>query len=488
MSTIRNTTFALTLIAGMISATSARADDNAPISPDVEVGLRGAMVDSPCPGPACTAELQPAHAQGLRVVYLNFDGVTLTRSFSNDDARQNISAIANSSTTVVPAFNPNDLASSQGLTRAQIIQRVVDDLYTLHAPYNIEFTTTRPSSGYYSMVVFGGSCQSVAGSSGCAGIALRDCGDQMPANITFVFPPGQRVADLATTAAQEAAHAFGLGHTDDSSDVMYPIIQSQIPNHFGAGNIMGANGTNDGSGCPSSATYQDSNQQMLDNIGPRGQDTTPPTVNITSPANGAEIAPGTLVTATAVDNLAVDHATLEMDGTEIRQLDAPPWEFALSALTPDGAHTLTVRAWDISNNMGFARINVTVKRGSGMDCATNDDCPSGEICQSQICVTDPGPAPGDPFSPCTTNDDCKSGVCATVGDQSLCSSSCSANTDCPSGGECLSGTACWPLDPTGNMPPAGKSIWNCQAGSGGAPLASLALFLGLIAIVRRRRR
>lgn len=488
MSTIRNISFALFLVAGLISATSAHADDNAPISSPIEQGLRGAVVDSPCPGPACTAELQPAHAQHLRVVYLNFDGVTLTRSFSNDDARQNVSAIVQSSTTNIPAFNPNDLVSTQGLTRSQIIQRVMDDLYTLHAPYNVEFTTTRPTSGYYSMVVFGGSCQSVAGSSGCAGIALRDCGDQMPSNITFVFPPGQRIADLATTAAQEAAHAFGLGHTDDSSDVMYPAIQSQIPTHFGAGNIMGANGTNDGSGCPSSATYQDSNQKMLDNIGPRGQDTTPPTVQITSPADGADIPPGAHVTASATDNLAVDHVTLELDGTELRRLDAPPWEFALSAVTPEGAHTLTVRAWDINDNMNFDRINVTVTRGSGVDCTTNGDCPSGEICQDQVCVTDPGPAPGDPYSPCTGNADCKSGVCATVGDQSLCSATCTSSTDCPTGGECLSGTACWPTEPTGNMPPGGKSIWNCQAGSSGAPLASLALFLGLIAVVRRRKR
>src|SRR5688500_16264227 len=220
-------------------------------------------VPSPCPGPTCA--LPPDHqpqAVGLRIVYLNFDGVTLTSSNSNDDALGNESAILANAVTVgqtktIAPLNVNDLASTEGMTRQQIISRVVEELYASHAPYNIEFVTQRPASGQYSMVVFGGSCQTVAGQSGCAGIALLDCGDFMPANITFVFPYGLRISDLAATAAQEEAHAFGLVHTVDESDIMYPYLQDFIPTAFGAGSVPQGD-----SQCGGQA-YQDSDEKMM---------------------------------------------------------------------------------------------------------------------------------------------------------------------------------------------------------------------------------
>lgn len=445
-----------------------------PASAQVPVGL---VVDSPCPGPGCTAELQP-HAQGRRVVYLNFDGVTLSRSNTNDDARLNVSAIVNSSTEVVPAFDPGDLSGTSGLSRAQIIDRVVSDLYVIHQPYDIDFVTSRPASGNYSMVVFGGSCSSVVGQ-GCAGIALRDCDDRMPSNITFVFPPGLRVSDLATTAAQEAAHAWGLGHTDDRDDVMYPTILASVPRAYGAGNIMGANGQHDGSGCPSSVTYQDSHARLLQNIGPRGQDTTPPSVTITEPREGDTIYAGSIIRANATDNLAVDKVELLVDGAIVRELSSSPWEFALAASTPHGEHSLTVRATDISGNSGQSQIRVFVNTQNVIPCSTDDQCEGDTHCNGQVCVpNDPTPDP-DPnmFEPCQSGGDCVSGVCVTVGEESLCSQTCSDNAGCPAGAECLDGAACWPVADGGGP---------CNAGSrGGHGLAALML-LALVAVARRR--
>ncbi len=432
------------------------------------------LVDSPCPGPACTADLVEPQAQGRRVVYLAFDGVTLTRSQSNDDARTNTSAIVNSSTEVIPAFNISSLSSTNGMTRAQIIDAVIDDLYTIHADFNVDFVTTRPSSGYYSMIVFGGSCGSVAGSTNCAGIALLDCGDQMPANITFVFPGGLRVADLATTAAQEAAHAFGLGHTSDVDDVMYPQIRTQVPSGFGAGNIP------DGSGCPSSATYQDSYQKMMQTIGPRGQDTVGPLVIITSPTEGATIGGGTSLTASISDDIAVARARLEIDGQLHGEKTDPPWSWGLPLLSA-GTHQLTVRAWDLSNNDGFARVNVNVDAGTGPSCNGPEDCETWEDCVNGQCQGSPDGELGDP---CTSAQECLSGLCATSGDDQRCTQTCDAATPCPEGFDCLNGTVCWPGSGGGG---GGEGEGGgCAAGRGGA--APLLVLVGiLLAAVRRRR-
>ncbi len=202
-------------------------------------------------------------AQGLRTVYLNFDGVTLNRSTTVDDATVNVSSIVNSATEVIPAMTTSGLIDVGGLSRQQVIDRVLADLEAIFEPYHVDFVTSRPVSAPYPMIVFGGDSLTVTGSAGLSGIALSDCDDTMPSNIIFVFPSGLRVGDLAEIAAEESAHAFGLGHTIDTSDIMFPVIQVAIPTAFGSGTIP------DGSGCPPSATSQDSHATLLSIIGGR---------------------------------------------------------------------------------------------------------------------------------------------------------------------------------------------------------------------------
>lgn len=438
-------------------------------------------VPSPCPGPNCGHVIIPDHnpaAQGLRIVYLAFDGVTLTRSNSSDSATTNTSAIVNSNPEVIPAFSTSSMGSTGGLSRSQIIQQVVSDSYALHADFNIEFVTTRPSSGQYSMVVFGGSCTSVTGQGGCAGIALRDCGDFMASNITFVFPGGLRVGDLATTAAQEAAHAFGLGHTDDRYDIMYPSLQSYIPDRYGAGNDP------DGSQC-GGTSYQDSHALLLQIIGPRGQDTVGPTVTITEPLPGAVVGGGTIVRATAVDNIAVEKVDLELDGEVIRTADSPPYEFALSSSITPGEHLLTVRAYDVNGNSGFKRITVIVPDGSEPPCANTSDCQTGFMCSNDICVPE---VMGGLGSSCSGNGDCLSNLCGNLGEESRCTQGCDEGNPCPGGFDCVGGGACWPTNP----PDGGDDVSGGICSAGGAPgpsgLAGLALLALLVGFRLRRRR
>ena len=435
------------------------------------------IVDSPCPGPNCPAEYEP-HAQGLRIVYLNFDGVTLTASNTADDATTNRSAIVNSSTEVIPAFQANDLWSSGGLSRAQIISQTVNEMYALHNPYNVEFVTTRPTSGAYSMIVFGGSCQSTVGESGCAGIALGDCGDFMPSNITFVFPGSLRAADLAPTAAQEAAHAFGLGHTNDQTDVMYPQVQNFIPDHFGAGSIP------DGSGCPQSATFQDSHGQMLAIIGPRGQDTLGPVVNITSPIPGAPVSEGTNVTASVTDQSAIASVEMQIDGVQLGTRTSPPYTFQIPGSIAAGERTIRIRGYDVSGNMGFDQVTVWMTDGSEQPCDIDTDCADGLECIDHICVPDNG-IDGELGDLCTLDEDCFDGLCGSVGGETRCTQECNENAPCPNGFDCIANTACWPAEGDGGGGGGGICSASTPAGSS---IPGLLLVFGAILFVRRRRR
>ena len=436
-------------------------------------------MEAPCPGPRCGMEgpVQP-QAVGLRVVYLNFDGVTLTASETSDDATTNTSgilsaAIAAGQTRTIAPFNVNDLSSTGGLTRSQIISRVVSDMYASHAPYNIEFVTERPASGNYSMVVFGGTCQSVAGESGCAGIALLDCGDYMPNNITFAFPGDLRVADLASTASQEEAHAFGLAHTTDNTDIMYPYLRDFVPTEFGAGPVPEGDLTCGG------MTYQDSDERMMQIIGYRGQDALGPTITITSPSEGQVIEIGSPIAADITDASDIERAELVVNGTQVAEKTAGPWTFELPAGTATGEVLLAIRAYDVLGNVSQAVVHAYLPTGNEESCSGTDDCGAGLECSAEgLCV--PGDGIGGLGATCNGNEQCESQLCAEADGEKRCSQRCDATTACPDGFECRSETACWPVSEEGG---------GCAAaGPSSSSGLTILWLLGLVTILARRRR
>lgn len=439
-----------------------------------ETPLETRVVTPPCPGPMCE-DREPA-AVGLRVVYLNFEGVTLTSSNNSDSGPQDTSFIisettAPGSTRFIPPFSPADLSSTGGLSRDQIISRVVDRLYASHQAFDVQFVTTRPASGPYSMVVFGGDCQSAAGAN-CAGIALLDCGDPNPNNVSFVFPPGLRVDDLATTAAQEAAHAFGLAHTTDTTDIMYPVIRQTIPTSFGAGSIPQGDASCGGGG------FQDSYQLMLSTIGPRGQDTVPPAVAIHTPQAGAVVRAGDVVDASAMDFSAIGEVSLVIGGETIAVISQPPYEFVVPDTTIKGDVILAVRAIDEEGNTGSDSISVYVSGPGDIPC-DGGACPDDLVCVSDICIDRSGGGLG---SLCSGGGECDSGICAERDGEQRCSTTCDAITPCPAGFECVGDTACWPAAGSDN-----PLVGLCAAGGRGQAGAGLLLLLVLVAMRRRGR-
>ena len=66
-------------------------------------------------------------------------------------------------------------------------------------------------------------------------------------------------------------------------------------------------------------------------------------------------------------------------------------------------------------------------------CAGGEACPDGSHCRAGSCVRGGLEPDGDP---CVGNEDCQSGVCASQGDASFCTSSCSAADPCGAGLTC----------------------------------------------------
>lgn len=143
----------------------------------------------------------PRCANG-RVVYLNFEGQTLTDGPS--DATQNRASWMTIAQGTAPRYRAG--AADRDLQ----IQTIVDGVRAILAPYPIDVVTTRPATGPYVMIVYGGAASQVGSNYGGA-VNELDCGDLRKSDVAWMsdgVSPPQRVINFTIGAI-----GFGLGLT-----------------------------------------------------------------------------------------------------------------------------------------------------------------------------------------------------------------------------------------------------------------------------------
>jgi hypothetical protein len=116
-------------------------------------------------------------------------------------------------------------------------------------------------------------------------------------------------------------------------------------------------------------------------------DTTPPTVSITAPANGATVSATVSVTANASDNVAVTSVQFVLDGTNLGSaVTTAPYSVSWNTTSAaNGTHTLTAQARDAAGNVGNATaVIVTVSNSTStalQDFQTRCAQPGVIVCQ-----------------------------------------------------------------------------------------------------------
>ncbi len=160
----------------------------------------GAMIDA---APQCAL---------ARSVYLNFEGQALTRATASD-ATQNQAAWMNKANGTAPAFRAGSGNRAADIT--QITNGITMGLVGL----GVTVVTTRPTTGPYMMVVFGGAAAQV-GSDYTGAVQKLDCGNAVPSDVAWVadgVTPNQRVINFALGAI---GFGVGLTATNDPNDCM----------------------------------------------------------------------------------------------------------------------------------------------------------------------------------------------------------------------------------------------------------------------------
>ncbi|MBL4634606.1 MAG: hypothetical protein JKY56_12075, partial [Kofleriaceae bacterium] len=268
--------------------------------------------------------------------------------------------------------------------------------------------------------------------------APLDCSDFAPSNIVFAFPRNLRAVDLAPTAAQELAHALGLSHTLDNSDIMFPQIQNSLPDGYGRGAIP----QKDQGPC-SNGTFQDSHELLLSITGFSGQDGAPPIVRISSPSNGDVVTPGTTIVSTIEDASPISKVVLKLNNTIVETKTSAPFSFSIPLNAASGQTSIEIRATDDQGNEAGGRVNVLIGTGDEEPC-DNGQCSDGFSCSDGFCFPEASVTGGALGEVCTANEDCDSATCASVEEEQRCSQTCDTNNACPDGFECLGDVACWP--------------------------------------------
>lgn len=158
-----------------------------------------------------------------RVVYLNFEGVTLTDALASDATQNRASWMTIASGTAPPFL--------QGRAdRAQIIAAITQGVRDQLAQFPVTVVTTRPATGPYVMIVYGGTAQNVGSNYGFA-VNELDCDDSEKSDVAWISDNYTTTQRHVNTTIGAIGFGLGLTATNSNTDCMCGWANGCIKDH-----------------------------------------------------------------------------------------------------------------------------------------------------------------------------------------------------------------------------------------------------------------
>lgn len=412
----------------------------------------GDMVVLPSCRRAVDDGVQRLGFNGRHVLFANFDGV---------DVRPGDTSLENEGLRELDTQEPIEVAryaasneESQRLSNILKIQKLLAGWY---ADFNIDVVISRPLTGDYQMTVVGDKESIIGEPGGVVGISPVDCKNSNDSNLNYAFSAslGDNPDQTAITIAHENGHAYGLHHTDNNKDIMYPSVTP-------AEGFRKGKASRGPCGLRAGIDDQDSYQVLVENLGvrPAGVEKParrePPTVEIMAPKDGESVGHEVTIAVRAASSAAqgIDHITLgvSLEGPKgfrgahpVAEL-RPPFSATQIRLSHAGNYQLTATAYDVFGNVAVQRIGF---KAATITCSEPNDCSPGQRCESNTCITPPLPSPAPAGmmdeglraygSTCDKTSDCKGGICAVTAVGQICTHYCNSDRLCAGGLECTDG-------------------------------------------------
>jgi hypothetical protein len=193
-------------------------DDSSSSDANSSGGGGGGNVDAPTSiTPPMDAPADANTCPTGRVVFLNFDGDTITKAAASDataDAAIWVGLSNNATTATMTEFRPT------AADRTTQIQSVVTALQSIFSGVpEVRFVTTRPAAGPYVMIGFGGT-MGQAGVPYTGAVNHLDCGDTNKNDLGWVFESASTTTQAANLAAGAIGFGLGATGTTDPNDCM----------------------------------------------------------------------------------------------------------------------------------------------------------------------------------------------------------------------------------------------------------------------------
>src|SRR3989441_163469 len=228
------------------------------------------------------------------------------------------------------------------------------------APYSVPWNTTAASHAAHTLTA-------VARDSSCthatsAAVTLSVFNDKTPPTVSITSPvAGSTVASTITVTANASDNVAVAGVQFKLDGVNLGAEVTAAPYSASWNTTATSNGAH-----TLTAVARDSSSNQATSAAVTitvFNDTTPPTVYITSPVSGATVGGTITVTADASDNVAVAGVQFKLDGVNLgAEVTAAPYSASWNTTaTSNGAHTLTAVARDSSSNQATsAAVTITV--------------------------------------------------------------------------------------------------------------------------------
>jgi hypothetical protein len=194
-----------------------------------------------------------------------------------------------------------------------------------------------------------------------APVTITLSNDKTPPTVALLSPPAGSTLTATVSLTASATDDVGMSRVQYYVDGALIGVGNDPTSNFAL--TWTPNAVSAGSHTLSATAYDTSgNTASTSEAVVQPADTTPPSVALTSPADGAPLTGTTTLTATASDNRLVSSVAYYDGATLLGSSTTNPYSFSWSTGTAaNGAHTLTAKATDAAGNVGTsAPVSVTL--------------------------------------------------------------------------------------------------------------------------------
>ncbi|MGE5625135.1 MAG: beta strand repeat-containing protein [Bacillota bacterium] len=279
------------------------------------------------------------------------------------------------------------------------------------APYSVSWDTTTATNGSHTLTAVVTDAGGNSATSSPVTVTVSNGSvDTTPPAVTLTTPAAGATVSGTVTVSANATDNTSVASVQfrlDGADLGAALTTS--PYHVSWDTTTAANGSHtltavatDPAGNSATAT-----PVAVTVSNHSGGDITPPTVALTSPANGSAVSGSVVVYANASDNVSVASVQFTLDGADLgAAVTTSPYHVSWdTATTTNGNHTLSAVAVDSAANTASARpITVTVSNGTTTTTTRmEENDPAVTYSGNWVATTDASLSGGSAFQSNTAN-------------------------------------------------------------------------------------